>query len=122
MIISNKQGFITKVKHRMKKGFIYAKAEEPTQTEGQGNENPQVVTINYEDLIARARKEEKDKLYPKLEKLELDNKDLVAKHNQALISIGEKDTEISRLKAELEQARTNSTTSNNQEITNLKAQ
>lgn len=122
MIISNKQGFITKVKHRMKKGFIYAKAEEPTQTEGQGNENPQVVTINYEDLIARARKEEKDKLYPKLEKLELDNKDLVAKHNQALISIGEKDTEISRLRAELEQARTNSTTSNNQEITNLKAQ
>ena len=66
MIISNKQGFITKVKHRMKKGFIYAKAEEPTQTEGQGNENPQVVTINYEDLIARARKEEKDKLMPSL--------------------------------------------------------
>ena len=42
--------------------------------------------INYEQLIAQARKEEKDKLYPQIEKLKKENSDMVTKLNDALLS------------------------------------
>lgn len=42
--------------------------------------------INYEQLIAQARKEEKDKLYPQIEKLKKENGDMVTKLNDALLS------------------------------------
>lgn len=53
-------------------------ADEPNE----GDKPP----INYEQLIAQARKEEKDKLYPQIEKLKKENGDMVTKLNDALLS------------------------------------
>lgn len=58
--------------------------------------------INYEQLIAQARKEEKDKLYPRIRKLEEDNAKLVSTSNDNLIKIGDLMQTVSKLKAELE--------------------
>lgn len=58
--------------------------------------------INYEQLIAQARKEEKDKLYLRIRKLEEDNAKLVSTSNDNLIKIGDLMQTVSKLKAELE--------------------
>lgn len=44
--------------------------------------------VNYEQLIANARQEEKNKLYPKIQKLEDANKGLITKSNEQLVQIG----------------------------------
>lgn len=43
-------------------------------------------TIKYEELIANARKEEKEKLYPQIEKLKKENNEYTIKLNEALIA------------------------------------
>lgn len=58
--------------------------------------------INYEQLIAQARKEEKDKLYPRIKKLEEDNAKLVKTGNDNLIKIGDLTQTVNTLNAELE--------------------
>lgn len=67
--------------------------------DGNTSTSPQ---INYEQLIAQARKEEKDKLYPRIKKLEEDNAKLVSTSNDNLIKIGDLMQTVSKLKAELE--------------------
>lgn len=85
-------------------------AEEPTTLEeqGQGNEPPgdgdtpptkkeepkPSGEVNFEDLVIQARKEEKAKLYPQIEKLKVDKNDL-------LLVVGERDEEIKKLTKEL---------------------
>lgn len=54
-------------------------------------------TINYEELIAAARKQEKDKLYPEIDKWK-------QKSNEHLLVIGERDKEIARLTKALEKS------------------
>lgn len=58
--------------------------------------------VNFEHLIAKAREEEKNKLYPTIEKLKGENATLVQNHNDDLIAIATKDKEIERLKAEIQ--------------------
>lgn len=58
--------------------------------------------INYEQLIAQARKEEKDKLYPRIKKLEEDNAKLVKTGNDNLIKIGDLTQTVNTLNAELD--------------------
>lgn len=58
-------------------------------------------TINYEDLIAKARKEEKDKLYPKIESLNKDVSKWTETCNKHLITIAEKEKEIEALETKL---------------------
>lgn len=74
--------------------------------DGDNNTNdgntPTSPQINYEQLIAQARKEEKDKLYPRIRKLEEDNAKLVSTSNDNLIKIGDLMQTVSKLKAELE--------------------
>lgn len=70
-----------------------------TNDGGNTSTSPQ---INYEQLIAQARKEEKDKLYPRIKKLEEDNAKLVNTSNDNLIKIGDLMQTVSKLKAELE--------------------
>lgn len=53
-------------------------------------------TVAFEELIAKARKEEKDKLYPQIEKLKESN-------NSHLLVIAERDKEIETLKKERDQ-------------------
>ena len=87
----------------MKGLMIQAKAEENQQGEPKNNPQP-TQTINFEDLVSKARAEEKAKLYPKIQKLESDNSSLVEKNNGLLLELGKKDSEISSLKDQLTKA------------------
>lgn len=66
-------------------------------------------TVNYEDLIAKARQEEKQKVYGEIEKLKEDKSKLTDRVNQLILQLGEKeeadkakDKEIADLNAKLE--------------------
>ena len=63
--------------------------------------NPQNPPVNFEQMIAQARKEEKDKLYPRIKKAEEENKTLTASINKYLL-------ENAALKDELEKLKNNS--------------
>ena len=76
-----KKGFITEKTNLLKKiMFMPVFAEEPQGTEptnpqgGQEPTEPQnqpsANTVNFEDLIAKARQQEKAKLYPQIQKLQ----------------------------------------------------
>lgn len=97
------KAFKTKINELFKAISFTVQAEEP-QGDEQIEETPQVEetstpqpTVNFEDLIANARKQEKDKLYPQIKKLEEEKKKLVEKNNQHLLTIGEKDARIKEL-------------------------
>lgn len=88
-------------------------AEEPTPA-------PQPQPVSYEQLIARARQEEKDKLYPQL-KAEKDKvADLTTKNNDLLVQVGTLKNENDVLKAQVEDLRNNKGANENAEITKLK--
>lgn len=59
-------------------------------------------SVNYEDLISHARKEEKDKLYPELQKLKKDKNDL-------LLVVGERDATIKKLQQDLDASKESNT-------------
>ena len=69
--------------------------EGDTTTTTEGGDNSQV---NFEQLIAQARKEEKDKLYPRIKKAEDENKTLTASINKYLLEIAALKDEIEKLK------------------------
>ena len=75
----------------------FAEEGEPTPTEG-GEPTP---GVNFEQMIAQARKEEKDKLYPRIKKAEDENETLTASVNKYLL-------ENAALKDELEKVKNNS--------------
>lgn len=56
--------------------------------------------LNFEQLIANARKEEKDKLYPQIEKLKTENANLVSNINNYLLKIGDLEELIKKLQEE----------------------
>lgn len=92
----SKRGFIAEMRERVLNKIVFNAFadEEPSQGEdSKGGNNP----INYEQLIALARKEEKDKLYPKIKALEKENKTLIENANNYLIEIGNLKTQISEL-------------------------
>lgn len=67
-----------------------------TYTSGNANSNP----INFEQLVAQARKEEKDKLYPRIKKLEDENAALLKSSNDSLLKIAALTQEIEKIKGE----------------------
>lgn len=69
----------------------------PTQT----TTTQQAPTLNFETLIAKARQEEKEKLYPEITKLKADLEEKIKRVNQLLISLGEKDESIKKLESQL---------------------
>ena len=83
----------------------------------QQQSDPVAPTINFEDLMARVRKEEKEKLYPKIEKLQKENKDLVTKNNSYLLKIGNLQAEIDSYKDKL----TKSNSGDSEVVKTLKA-
>ena len=85
----------------------FAEEQDPPQDPPKDN------TINYEQLIASARKEEKEKLYPRLKKLEDENKTLTTSVNGYLLKIAE-------VQKELDEAK--SSKGDNEEITKLQGQ
>lgn len=82
--------------HKILGGFaLKAYAEENESEKG----TDPTLSVNFERLIAQARKDEKDKLYPRISKLEEDNKALTESCNGYLLQIGALKDEIDRLKS-----------------------
>lgn len=80
---------------------VYAEETDAEETVEEKTEDKEVNTINFETLIANARKEEKDKLYPRIKKLEEENKTLVQTNNETLLKLAAAMKEIDELKAKL---------------------
>lgn len=103
--MSIKSGFIAKQSTDLSKQrglcrrglLLRAFADEGDNGNGEGGEGtPQ---INFETLIANARKEEKEKLYPRIKKLEDENKALVQTNNDNLMKLATAQRELDELKA-----------------------
>jgi hypothetical protein len=80
---------------------VHAEGEPDGGTGGQNEPPKKDPVVNYEDLIAKARKEEKDKLYPKITAIEGERDSWIKKCNEHLVTIGQKDLEIEELKKQL---------------------
>ena len=78
--------------------FLRAFADEGDDGNGDGVTEP-AQQINFETLIANARKEEKEKLYPRIKKLEEENKALVQTNNDNLMKLAQTQKELDDLKA-----------------------
>lgn len=106
-MIKRQRGLIAKIieKIEMVKQVISIHnvlAEEPAPPTDPQEPN-KVVTppqpqLNFEDLIAKAREDEKKKLYPKITALEETNAKLVEKNNALLIKVANLEEEVSQLK------------------------
>ena len=75
-------------------------------------------TINYEDLIAKARKEEKEKQYKAIEKLKTQVSTMTEQHNTDLLRIGELEKQVKTAEEKL----TNANKGDSEEVTTLKAE
>jgi len=84
--------------------FIHAFADE-TSTEGDKDVPTETPTINYEDLIAKARKEEKSKQYGVIEKLKAQVNSLTTQHNDDLIKIAGLEKQFEDAKEKLTKAK-----------------
>ena len=90
--------------------FLTAFAEEDTEPpKNEGN------TMNFEQLIAQARREEKEKLYPQIEKLKAQAEVLTKQVNEALLAKGAVEKELADLKESQKKG-------DSEEVTKLKAQ
>lgn len=93
---------------------------DPTEPEG----NSPAPQVNFEQMVAQARKEEKDKLYPRIERLTEENKALTSSVNKYLLENATLKEEIEKLKARSEgneelkelQAKVEELTAENEEL------
>ena len=105
--------FVNKVNHGL---FMTVHADD-----NEDGDTPTVApTVNYEELIKQARKEEKDKLYPRIEKAEKDSKETLVSLNNALLEKGALAQELEKLKGELKTA--NDKSEDSQLVKDLKKQ
>lgn len=61
-------------------------------------------TLNFEDLIQKARKEEKQKQYSVIQKLKTQNKSLTEQHNTDLLVVAELKEKVANLEESIEKA------------------
>lgn len=88
----------------MCKLFMSIHAEEqPPQSEDTTSKPPSSnpEPLNFEALIARARKEEKDKLYPRITQLETEVKEYIKRNNELLVASETAKAEVDAMKAKL---------------------
>lgn len=72
---------------------------------GEGGTEPQThPTINYEDLIAKARKEEKEKQYKNIEKLKAQVSTLTEQHNNDLLKVADLEKKLQEANEKLTKA------------------
>lgn len=101
--MQNKRAFNAEPNRRflriMDKIILLAHADEndPTPTDPEGNEP---ASINFEQAIAQARKEEKDKLYPRIKKAEDEVKTLTASVNKYLLENAALKDELEKMKSQ----------------------
>ena len=101
-----KSGFIAKQSTELCKqkglyrGLLLRAFADEGDNGGISNENNEgTPQINFETLIANARKEEKEKLYPRIKKLEDENKALVQTNNDNLMKLAQAQRELDEMKA-----------------------
>ena len=70
----------------------------------EGDEPKNTPTINYEDLISKARKEEKDKQYKTIDKLKGQIETLTKQHNEDLLKIGQLEEDLKTANSKLQTA------------------
>lgn len=80
-----------------------------------GTQTPPAPALNFEDLIQKARKEEKDKLYPKITALQTQVNTLTEQHNTDLLTIAD-------LKGQLEEAKKANGGDESEAVKTLKSQ
>lgn len=102
IIVENNTGKL--IAKRFKVTNIFARRAFAEEAGGEEETTPTTPTINYEDLIAKARKEEKDKQYAKIKKLEDANKILTEQHNADLLKIGTLEEDVKKLNEQLSKA------------------
>ena len=90
--------------------------EENKDTDNEDNSNSNEGTLNYEDLISRARQQERQKQYNKIEKLNNTNQTLVEQHNADLLKIAE----LEKMVEELNKKVTDVGSSDSEAVTTLK--
>lgn len=121
--MKNYQGFTTENKNTLNKVMnkfvktLFAEEQAPSGTNGeQVQVQPQ---INYEDLIAKARKEEKDKLYGQLQAKDSKINDLTEKNNNLMLKVGEQEAVIKALQKNLASAKEGGAKIESEEIAKL---
>ena len=91
--MKNNRGFIVGMRNEHIKKLIESISLKAFADEGEdgGEGEPGKITpsINYEDLIAKARREEKDKHYKTIEKLKTQVSTLTEQHNNDLLKIAD---------------------------------
>ena len=100
---------------------LKALAEEPNSDVDNGDDdagNTPNTTINYEDLIAKARKEEKEKQYKTIDKLKGQIATLTEQHNSDLLVVAGLKEDLAKAEAKLSTAGT----SDSEEVKTLKAE
>ncbi len=97
-------------------------AEEPSNDDGdeKGGEDKSSTksTINYEDLIAKARKEEKEKQYKTIDKLKTQVNTLTEQHNNDLLRIADLEKKVTDAETKL----TTAGKGDSEEISTLKTE
>lgn len=78
--------------------------------------------VNYEDLIAKARLEEKNKLYKVIDALKADKESYIQKNNDLLLNIGEKDSKIADLEKAIKELKDPSKSVESEEFKQLKTE
>jgi hypothetical protein len=77
-------------------------------------------TIDFEVLIANARKEEKEKLYPEITKLKTQNEDKTKRVNELLLAIVEKDEALKQKDLRIAELEKGSGKGDSEEVKSLK--
>lgn len=80
-----------------------------------GGDNGGSLRVNYEDLIKKARQEEKSKLYPEIKKYKKLFEDMTEQNNNNLLKIGTLEKKIEELEAK------QSDSASNEEVESLKS-
>lgn len=97
------------IKKIIEKVSLRAFADEGSESENQNDEagdngTKSAPTINYEDLIAKARKEEKEKQYKTIEKLKAQVNTLTEQHNSDLLKVADFEDKLQKANEKLTKA------------------
>lgn len=98
-IIAKQSTDLSKQRGLLKGLLLRAFADEGDTNTNKNEGNEGTPQINFETLIANARKEEKEKLYPRIKKLEDENKALIQTNNDNLMKLAQAQKELDDLKA-----------------------
>lgn len=98
------------------------KVADNKSTQSQSQTTSNTFSINFEDLISKARQEEKAKLYPQIESLKEKVNELTEKNNQNLLVIEEKDRKIKELEKEIEKLKNSKVESESETVKRLQAE